>query len=740
MCIFARLSLVSLLLCISTASELSARPIIIHEQERIELPDPYYRPLDVCLIGDDLLVLTTRENIVDPDYPYHAAWTVILLQRQSEGEWLFIQELAAATFDSLSNDIWQDPELACDGPLAGFSTPDDDAGGGNSFILERTSSGWVATALGHVASETTVYGDSVAFAGQWGSPTSVAVYRKDPSGAWSDVRYAVGNPGDRSDFPEIDGPDSIGLADDELVATGDDYRPEDNPEEAVFDLQVFDLVAGEWHLTATLPWVPSRPRARPVGVVGDRVALLMDVWTEPGDVGSFFTRDATGAWTVKHTLLSEEFPDLGKLVIEGDRAIVGGFAFTEIPVFQEEARRRYRHEATLVPFDNRPSSYASDFSVDGEWVAASMGPSVYLFHVPSTLPAPHVQEETFEDNMAQGWSVWGNSADWRIVSANGSRFYRQRNMQAGSRSILETFDGTDQSIQADVRIKSGVGPTWWSGFVVRYADENNFYYLLVNGQSVQIRRMVNGAYGPIATAPFNLVLGRTYRFRLEAIGKHIRAFVDGEMVAEAVDDAHAQGKAGLAMWRTVTEYDNVVVTSSPQTELISAPFGREGLIPWSSTPSSAWSHERISDDRDVYRQARVTGSAHAVHGAFSGDQIVTTTFEVREFNASGRGSVGVILRYIDNRNFYYARLTDANKVVLGMQIDGSHRTIDTGTLNVNPNTTYTVRAEAIGSSLRAYVNGTLIAEGQDNAFPEGRYGLVTFEAAADFDSFDVIRP
>ena len=46
----------------------------------------------------------------------------------------------------------------------------------------------------------------------------------------------------------------------------------------------------------------------------------------------------------------------------------------------------------------------------------------------------------------------------------------------------------------------------------------------------------------------------------------------------------------------------------------------------------------------------------------------------------------------------------------------------------------------VGSSLRFYVNDTLMAEAQDATLPTGRYGLITFNAAADFDNFRAIRP
>jgi hypothetical protein len=723
-----------LVLCISVVSEaIDARPAIIHEDQRVTLPDQYFDPSGVCLVGDDLLVSATRPS--DPDRLL-SAWAVVRFARQANGEWQFIEELAAINYDDTA-DIWIDEKLACDGPIVGFSAPYGRLGVLESFILERTPSGWVATSIGTNGSDVAVYGDSVAFARASGdSPVAAAIYRKDASGAWTDVRYATGRPGSFNDV-EREGPPYTALASSEFAATGLSYYPAGQTEE-VSDTQVFDLINGSWQLTDVLPG------QNPVTTIGNRVALLLDSWTEPGDVGSFFTRDASGAWTVKHTFLSDEAFSLGSdIVIKTGRAFA---QIGQIAVFREEGPRRYRHEATLIPSDDEVLNFSvvRAFSVDGERVAAVRwnADDIYLFEIPQTLPAPQRIEETFEDNTATDWSVWGAS-DWRIVSSGGSRVYRQLNTQGGARAILETSEGTDQSIQADVRIQSGAGPAPWAGLMVRYTDPQNFYYLLIDKSSVQIRRIVNGAFGSIATAPFNLVLGRTYRFRLEAIGERIQAFVNGELVAEVIDGTHAGGKAGLTMWRSVTEYDNVVVTSSPQVTLFEDSFDSaflEEQRPWASTPADAWSYVRLSDTNRVYRQSMTTRSAHAINGGPTGDQMVAAKVQPRAFNASGRGSVGLILRYIDYRNFYYARLTDANTVILGMQLNGSHRTIDQAPLTVNPNTIYNVRAEAIGSSLRVYVNERLVAEGQDGSFPSGRYGLLTFEASADFNDFKVIRP
>ena len=57
-----------------------------------------------------------------------------------------------------------------------------------------------------------------------------------------------------------------------------------------------------------------------------------------------------------------------------------------------------------------------------------------------------------------------------------------------------------------------------------------------------------------------------------------------------------------------------------------------------------------------------------------------------------------------------------------------------------PGVAYRARFEAIGSSLRLYINDTLVVEAVDATLPTGRYGLITFNATADFDNFRAVWP
>jgi hypothetical protein len=59
---------------------------------------------------------------------------------------------------------------------------------------------------------------------------------------------------------------------------------------------------------------------------------------------------------------------------------------------------------------------------------------------------------------------------------------------------------------------------------------------------------------------------------------------------------------------------------------------------------------------------------------------------------------------------------------------------------VSANTWYTVRLEVVGAQLRAYINDRFLMEATDTSHAAGKYGLVTYRAAATFDDVDVREP
>lgn len=367
---------------------------------------------------------------------------------------------------------------------------------------------------------------------------------------------------------------------------------------------------------------------------------------------------------------------------------------------------------------------------------------IYVFELPDPLPAVARVQDTFEDRNAAGWTPVGMT-DWRVVSSGGTQVFRQSNVQDSARAIFEGFEGGNQSIQADLKENAFSGTVHWAGLVARYTDSRNFYYLMHDTGTLQIRKRVNGISGPLATTPFTLQVGRKYRFRLEAVGTWLRAYVDDRLMLTVRDNSLSDGRSGLAMWKTNAEYDNVVISSSPYTTLHADSFNgtpdENAMPPWATSPANAWARTTTASGAMVFRQSVTDVTARAIHGAPTQDQIVTASLRPRSFHASG-GWVGLTARYVDQQNYYFVLLHSSGKASLRRRLNGQTTILDEAPFTVAAGTSYRVRLDAIGSSLRLYVNGLLLAEAEDAAIPQGRYGLTTYRAVAEFDNFNASRP
>ena len=111
---------------------------------------------------------------------------------------------------------------------------------------------------------------------------------------------------------------------------------------------------------------------------------------------------------------------------------------------------------------------------------------------------------------------------------------------------------------------------------------------------------------------------------------------------------------------------------------------------------------------------------------------------------------GVICRYQDLDNFYYFVISSDGYAGIIKLIDGEN--IGLGSEELEPtdailqgDSTNLIEAECVGSTLRLYVNGELVAEAEDTAFSQGDVGLIagTYDIPGTdirFDDFLVTEP
>ena len=454
-----------------------------------------------------------------------------------------------------------------------------------------------------------------------------------------------------------------------------------------------------------------------------------------------FERNAQGVWNISQTLA-------GAGLIDGN-TIVARPNWEELRIYRRTSTG-WAHQASLASSTNETLyslSLKGNRIIAGNEYYLPRPPSAgaYIFTLPAQLsPNPPEVQEDFSDGVANGWVAQPNST-FSVASVGGSQVYRQTNITAGATAIYQSADWDRQSIQADVTPRSYAAPPGdrWFGLMVRYVDANNYYYITVrNSNTVELKRMVNGAFQTLGSAPLQVALNRNYALRLEAHSNQLRVFVEGRLVVSALDSALTHGRPGIAMYRTRADYDNVILNPDPSIRLKDERFN-------TSTIQMDWDYADYNyqwvklPNATVFTQPTTGGGAYMVSGDASGtDQIIRARMRATQFNGADRW-FGLIGRYVDAQNYYYVTLRNSNQISLKKLTNGAVTTLDTAaTSAVTANTWYDLRLDIVGSKLRVYLNGLLTLEATDNSSPHaaGRAGVGAYKTAAEADDFLVVQP
>lgn len=161
---------------------------------------------------------------------------------------------------------------------------------------------------------------------------------------------------------------------------------------------------------------------------------------------------------------------------------------------------------------------------------------------------------------------------------------------------------------------------------------------------------------------------------------------------------------------------------------------------WTPVGNTEWS---ITSGQ--YRQsANVEWGRGIVTGTNWTNQVVQAKVTPLSFNGTNR-FIALLARQRDYNNFYYVtmRNTPTNAIEIKRSANGVATVIgSTYAFTPGIGTQYTLRLEVSGTSpviLKAYLNGNLIINTQDNSPPaqlaSGRAGVGTYFATADFDDF-----
>jgi hypothetical protein len=130
---------------------------------------------------------------------------------------------------------------------------------------------------------------------------------------------------------------------------------------------------------------------------------------------------------------------------------------------------------------------------------------------------------------------------------------------------------------------------------------------------------------------------------------------------------------------------------------------------------------------------------------------VRVEVDVNRAAGPAENDMGIICRYVDEKNFYFfimgtdgyygiGKMKDGEEALVGMEEMG----FDDQTIKLTDEINH-LRADCVGSSLTFYVNGKQMAQAQDTDFASGNVGLIAGsyeEVGVDvtYDNFKVYKP
>jgi hypothetical protein len=708
----------------------TAGPLIIEETAKIPTPDPtYVWPMSVAVDGDWLLASGFKE--VESQLGDNSTW---LYQRQANGTWTLVRRLHQILYE---NDLDEPPvKVAMQGGVAVIVKEL------ASAIFERSGTSWIAKHSPIVTDgmDVEVNGGTIVVTND-GCNWVTNAYRKGTNGAWTLVR---------STPPEPD-PEAELVCENEFIGGDTDVASNGNLTIVATlsfggSARIFEGPFG------TTPVMTRLVSPDPQYGIGHLVAIENNsaiVGTTAPIGHQAFTRDLTGQWSNSGSVRSPDhlatFPS--QIELAGGLAIVSqgqdrlhGPGTGSVAVYQRNTNGTYRPVAKLLASDRRADHFLGGHEISGRRVVAGSirGSAVYIYDLPTTFTQPVTMQDNFEDGNASDWTPQAGSS-FAVATTTTSRVYRQSSTAGNATSLWNNTARANQSIEADIKptaYSTTTGDKWF-GLAARYIDAGNYYYVTVrNNNTVLLRKIVNGTFTTLASAPLTVTLNRSYRVRLEAIGTRLRLFVDNRLLAEASDRSHRQGQAGVIMFRTRADYDNIVVSANPLTPLVSHTFGNEEDTHLNWQTLGTW----ITDfSATTYNQTSTAGSARAITGIPTGSQVVHA--RVRRTASAGTSNwFGVAARYRDSNNYYYVSLRNNNTVSLRKFVNGAVTELDSAPLTIATNTYYRIRFEAVGTQLRAYINDVLRLDATDSSHTTGRYGPVMYRTAAQYDTVQAFEP
>lgn len=144
----------------------------------------------------------------------------------------------------------------------------------------------------------------------------------------------------------------------------------------------------------------------------------------------------------------------------------------------------------------------------------------------------------------------------------------------------------------------------------------------------------------------------------------------------------------------------------------------------------------------AYRTPSTDAIARSIVGGSSWtDYKAEATVKINSWASSGDRSVGLLARYQNASNYYILNYNaTAGEYRITKQVNGTFTRLATKTgVTLSTGSWHTFRADAVGSTLNLYLNGTLQLTATDSSLTNGASGLIQTYGDIRYDTFDA-RP
>ena len=699
-------SLLMLLGAFWACTAATARPMVIESQAVL----PAYSE-DFAFAGDEL-ISTRWEPVPNTNYPDEEFYTIATLYRRgTDGKWTLGSELARERGTAYGARVGMTSSVAAISMPSGLQ------------IWERSASGWVRATVNGAQQ---LSGEHVDVAGitvlipivdaNVPCPARAAVVTRGTNGVWAMTAQLDAPPG--SCVGDLD------LDEGRAIMSVPDGDPTINIDRAV----IFERSGSSWNLVATLSRNDASVKfASSVALRGDLAVV------SASNRGSHVYQRTSAGWQLVSFLPNEDSYAGGQedqeISINDQYVVKSGWNInrrTSIAyVYRRLTYRTFEHVANLDTGDGLIGA-----RIDGARVIGSLGPDLYEFNLPASFTVPALVQDDFESGAAAAWAPIPGS-QFAIVSNGQTHVYRQSSV-AGDAGAIHSADLTNQHVSADIRpIAFQGGSDQWVGLITRYTDPGNFYYVTLRNRFGQLalRRMQNGVISQLATYSMPATLA-WHRIGLESTGTLHNVYVDGKLVVYATDASHTHGHAGIRTYRASADFDNVVVSPGPLASLAYTDRVATGGV---------WDGNWVNGGNTFIQTVPDSGDALALSGVPRADAVVQATVTFGTGSSTSTPWAGLIVRYVDSRNFYYVTMR-ANELSLRRLTNGAITVLDNEPFTRQAGVPVNLRLEAVGDRLRVYVNEELRMERAGAAIAAGKVGMMTYRASASFENYWAYEP